>query len=136
MQIEEAIFAKLTTDAAVSALVSTRVYPGQAPQSSALPLIVYQQAAQQKLQTLTGVINLNSHTMSLDMWGESYAAVKALYHAVRNCLVGFRGELSGGQVDVRGIFEESGDDGAEPPVHAEEEGLYRAGLELNIWYGN
>lgn len=136
MTLEEAIFGRLTADVGVSALLGTRAYPGQAPQSSTLPVLVYQQASQKKLTTLTGVINLNQYGLRLDLWAADYAGCKALYNAVRDCLVGFRGTLGSGAVDVRGVFEESGDDQAESPIHAEENGLYRAGLDLNIWYGN
>lgn len=136
MTLEEAIYGKLTGDAAVTALLGTRVYPGQAPQSSNLPVLVYQRASQKKLVTLTGVINLNRYGMRLDLWAADYATCNGLYNAVRDCLVGFRGTLGSGQVDVRGVFEESGDDAAESPIHAEEGGLFRAGLDLDIWYGN
>jgi hypothetical protein len=132
MRIEEAVYGRLAADAAVLALCGGRVYPGQAPQGSALPVVVYGQADQVRLQTLAGVVNLNRYSMRLDVWAEDYAGAKALYHAVRDSLVGFSGTL--GSVDVRGVFEESGDDDSEAPVHAEETGLYRAGLGLAIHY--
>lgn len=136
MTLEEAIFGRLTTDAAVTAILGTRVYPGQAPQSSTLPVLVYQQAARKTVMALARIINLNRYSMRLDMWDDDYAGIKALYGAVRACLVGFSGLLGSDTVDVRGVFEESGDDQAESPIHAEENGLYRAGLDLDIWYGN
>jgi hypothetical protein len=136
MEIEEAIYARLVGDASVAALIGDRLYPGQGEQDSELPLAVYQQANQRKLQTLTGVINCNQYTMRLDVWAGTYAEAKAVYHAIRNSLVGFQGELGGGQVTVLGVFEDGGEDGVEEPVHDEETGLFRAGLNLSIWYGN
>lgn len=136
MQIEEAIYGAMTGEATISALVGTRIYPGQAPQSSAFPVVIYQQASQKKVMSLTGVVNLNSYSLHLDIWGETYASVKAVYHAIREFLNGYRGALGAGTVNVRGVFEEGGDDQAESPIHAEEEGLFRAGLDLSIWYGN
>lgn len=135
MQIEEAVHRYVVADPVVQHLCAGRVYPGQAPQSSELPVVVYGQASQQKLQTLAGVINLNAYSMTLELWAETFAQAKALYHALRDRLVGYRGELAG-DVTVCGIFEDGGDDGAEPPAHDEETGLYAASLSLTIHYGN
>ena len=42
MNIEEALYSKLTGDAGVAALVSTRIYPNVVPQDIALPAVAYQ----------------------------------------------------------------------------------------------
>lgn len=132
--IEKAIYAHVVADPAFTALAGARFYPGQAPQSSPLPVAIYGQADRKQLQTMTGVVNLNAYSMGIDVFAEDYAAAKALLQALRARLVGFSGELSAG-VTVRGIFEEGGDDGALAPVHAEESGLYTASLQLAIHYG-
>lgn len=135
-QIEQAMYGKLTADAGVSALIGTRIFPGQAPQSETLPLVCYTEAAQKVVMSLTGPVNLNSYAMHFDCWGESYAEVKAVYQALRTCLSGYAGDLESGAVRVRGVFEEGGDDGAESPIHAEEDGLWRAGLDVSLWYSS
>lgn len=134
MELEEAIYAKLIATSAVTDLVGTRIYPVQAPQSSTLPVVIYGQAFQKRVQSLTGCINLNQYSLRLDLWSNSYATAKALYHALRDTLLGYQGDLAGG-VTVNGIFEDGGDDGAEPPAHDEETGLFTAGIDLAIWYG-
>lgn len=136
MEIEQAIYGMLAADAAVSALVGSRIYPGQAPESGGFPVVVYTEASQRVVMSLTGPVNLNSYSMHFDVWGESYSEVKPVYHALRDALSGFSGELGGGSVRVRGIFEETGDDAAESPLHAEENGLWRAGLDVSLWYSN
>ena len=135
MQIEEAIYARLMADTSITTLIGDRLYPAQGPQSTTLPVVVYGQAYQKRVQSLTGYINLNQYTMRLDLWASTYKVAKTVYHALRTNLLGFQGELSG-DVTVNGIFEEGGDDGAEPPAHDEETGLYTAGIDLAIWYGN
>lgn len=135
MTIEEAIYAKLTTDGTVSALMGTRLYPAQAPQSATFPLAVYDEASARQAYTLAGVLNLNLYSMRIDCFDDSYAGAKALRNAIRDCLGGYRGDLESGTVSVRGIFNESADDGIETPIHADEFGIFRAGLDLSIHYG-
>lgn len=134
--IEEAVYAKLVAYADLSTLVGDRVYPGQAPQSETMPLVLYTEASQKAVMSLTGPVNLNSYSMHFDVYAESYSTAKAVYRALRACLVGFNGSLEEGAVRVRGIFEETGDDGAESPIHGEESGLWRAGLDVSLWYSS
>lgn len=133
MELEQAIYVRLTNQPTVTAVLGDRVYPGQGPQSGAFPHLVYGQAEQQSFQTLTGRLKTNRYTMRLELWGDDYAELKRAWHAVRDDLVGFRGDLGDG-VKVQGIFDQGGDDDAEAPQHAEEFGLWRAGLTLNIIY--
>lgn len=133
MELEQTVYERLVNQTAVKAVLGDRVYPGQGPQSGELPHLVYGQAEQQYFQTLTGRLKTNRYTMRLEVWGEDYATVKRAWHAVRDDLVGFRGDLADG-VKVQGIFDQGGDDDAEAPQHAEEFGLWRAGLLLSIIY--
>lgn len=136
MEIEQAIFGKLTTDATVTARIGTRLYPGQAPADAALPLSVYGKANQQYIMALARRLSTNRYTMHLDVWARDYDDCQAAYHAIRDSLAGFAGTLGeGGEtVAVLGIFDEGGDDDAEGPIFAEENGLYRAGIDLSITY--
>lgn len=134
MEIEEAIYGKLTNDPATVAALGARVYPGQAPEAVTAPYAVYHRASQRYLMTLTGRLRTNSYSMHLDVWGEDFGSTQEAYHAIRDCLAAFQGDLGNGQIAVKGIFDEGGDDGAEQPIHAEEAGLFRAGLDLSIWY--
>jgi hypothetical protein len=142
VEIEQAVYNRLRSDSNVSALVGDRIYPGQAPQSSVFPLLVYDTANRKTMRTLTGVVNLNSWSMHLDVWGTDYASVKNTLIAVQGDpesntgLNGFRGSLESGQIQVRGIFMDDADESAESPIHAEENGLFRAGMNLSIWWGH
>ena len=139
MDIEAAIYAKLAATSGVTDLLGDppRIYPGQAPQSSTLPVLIYHQAHRKQLMTLTGPINLNAYLMRLDAFADTYAEAKAVYNATRSALNGFKGEITvdAETIDVQGIFEETGDEESLQPIHAEEDGTYRAGLDLAIHYG-
>ena len=52
--MEEDLFARLSGDAAVAALVGTRIYPIRAPQAAALPRIVFARQEGENLGTLNG----------------------------------------------------------------------------------
>lgn len=137
MILEEALYHRLRSDPALTALAGGRIYPAQAPPASSAPFVLYGQADRLQTQTLTGTINLNAYQMELDVWAESYAEVKAVMSALRARLVGYSGTITaaGGTTTVLGIFEVSGGDGAEQPQHAEGLGLWTASLALAIHYG-
>lgn len=136
MEVEEAIYARLTGDAAVTAALGARIHPGQGEEGEAFPLAVYTQASQQYVMALARRLATSRYSMHVDVWGDDYAEVKAAYHAVRDCLAGYSGDITSGgsTVTVLGIFDEGGDDDASAPIHAEENGLWRAGIDLSIFY--
>jgi hypothetical protein len=136
VDIEQAIYGGLSTDSTLSALVSTRVYPVQAPQGATFPLVIYSEAAQKKVWALGGPVNLNSFSLHLDCYATDYATAKAVRLAAKNALVGYHGTLGAGAITVRGIFDETSDDGVEAPIHADEFGVYRAGLDVSIYFGD
>lgn len=138
MHLEEAIFERLRTGGEIQNLLGERIFPGQAPQGTDLPVCIYSQAYRQQLRTLTGRINCNRYTMHLDVWADDYATCKAVYEAIRERLLDFTGDLpvTGGAVTIKGIFEETGDEDSEPPIHGQESGLFHGGLDLLIVYGN
>lgn len=139
--IEEAIVFHQGANARLQALIAGRFHPQQAPAGTDFPVVIYGQADRLQLMSLTGVVNLNAYTMELDVWARDYAECKEVIAALRDAetggLVGYSGAITapGGTVNVRGVFEQSGDDGAEQPQHADELGLWTAGLTLAIHYG-
>lgn len=54
MTLEEAVYARLTADAAVAAIIGTRAYPILAPQNVALPYVVFQRSETENLAHLGG----------------------------------------------------------------------------------
>lgn len=136
--IEGAIYSKLSLASGVTALLGDppRFYPGQAPQSDPLPVAIYNQTHRKQHMSLTGPINLVTYVQHIEVYAATYAEAEAVYLAIRDELIGFMGEITNdsGTVKVKGIFEESGSDSLESPIHANEEGIHQAGLDLKILF--
>ena len=136
MEIEEGIRHKLISTLAVTALLGSRIYPVQAPQGTPLPLAIYSEASQRTERGLAGVINLNSYSMRLDVYAETYGSAKQTRRAIKDALNRYRGTVgAGGELTVRGVYDETSDDGVEAPIVADEFGIFRAGLDLAIHFG-
>lgn len=81
--IEPALFARLSTFAGLAALVGTRIYPGVAPQNTALPFVTYRRVSAVRPGLFgvdAGIVNAR---MQLDAFAETYAAMRAVVDQVR-----------------------------------------------------
>lgn len=97
---EKLIGDKLKADPAVAAVLVDRVYPVLAPASAALPFATWRRQAVQREQTLSGPTGMPSVTLALDMYAETYEAVRELADACRACLDGSGIEV-GNYVSIR-----------------------------------
>lgn len=143
MTVEEAIRAYLIEPGGgVESLVGPRVYAQDAPQEADLPLVLYVTSDPEQLQTLAGVyLNHYSQSFRFDCYGGgdmSYASAKSIARAVRDRLGGLvHTAIGDDSITVQGVFQEGGEDGLEPPVHAEEKGLDYCGVQLRIhWHAS
>lgn len=97
---EKLIADRLQADAAVATILGGRVYPVIAPASAALPFATWRRAAVQREQTLGGPLGMPTVTLAVDLYAETYEAVRELADACRACLNGFVGGV-GNYVSVR-----------------------------------
>lgn len=140
MSIEAALYAHLTANAGVAALVGSRVYPmGSVPQGAAFPRITYQRISSVHEHHQGGVAGLAHPRLQVDCWAQGasgYAAVKALAEAVRMALDGRRGAMGAGDaaVDVRSVILEGQSDGWEPPTDSSAVGVHRVRMDFIIWH--
>ncbi len=126
---------KLTADAGVSALVSARVYPNQAPQGATFPYIAYHQASRVSVKTFSGPRKLNKYSMVLECWGQSYSSAKAVAGAVCDALDGLAATIgSGPSIAVLGTFQQDEEDDFSEPVHGEERGPDVVRVQVDLWY--
>ena len=88
MSIETDLYATLSNDAGVSALVGTRIYPSLAPESAALPRIDYQNVAGSRINTLPGVSDMIRKRIQINCNANTYAGSKDLAAAVIAALEG------------------------------------------------
>lgn len=84
---------ELKTSPAVAELVGDRVFPVIAPATAALPFVTWRRSAVQREQTLSGPAGIPTVTLSVDMFAETYEAVRELADRCRSTLDGWGGSL-------------------------------------------
>lgn len=82
------VYAALTGDATVGALVGTRVYPEQAPDEADLPLIVY---GVRVGESVDGSAQMWQCTVTVSCYAATDAGAEALATAVSTVLDGYNG---------------------------------------------
>ncbi len=132
MTIEEALVALVTADAPMLALIGTRIYPTQPEAKATFPYVIYEQADAKTTMTYGGPKRLNSWTMDLECWALTKASAKAVSKALRNLLLGHRGDSGG--LFIQGIFDQTESDDSASPQHGDERGLFAVSMTLELWY--
>jgi len=99
MRIEFGVVSTLENDAAVSAVVSDRIYFEQMPQNTIYPCITYQRVSTTRREFLDGVDTLTDVRIQVDAWGTSPVTVKDLADKVRAALEVVNSDL--GDVPVK-----------------------------------
>lgn len=111
--IEEAVNARLLAVSAVTALVgaaaAARIYPLVIPQDADRPALAYQKTDSQKVYSHGGFSALARSRFQFVCQAETYTAAKALADAVKAAFHGFKGTVSG--VNLQGAIVESDGDG-------------------------
>jgi hypothetical protein len=88
---EAAVRNRLVTTAAVTALVSSRVYPVIAPADAALPFVTWRRTSIQRQHSLSGPVGVPMVMLTVDAFATTYEAVRDLADAVRVSLDGWGG---------------------------------------------
>jgi hypothetical protein len=86
---EQVVRNALVADAAVSAVVGSRIYPVLAPSSAALPLITWRRSSVLRTMGLGGPTGVTTVTLSLEIYAETYQAVRELADLCRVALDGY-----------------------------------------------
>lgn len=106
---EQAVRAVLLADAAVAAIVGTRVYPVIAPYDAQPPLLTYRRSAVQRSHTLSGPSGITTVTLIVDVVALTYESARDLADKVRQSLDGWGGTRE--NADVRNVSLETESDG-------------------------
>lgn len=125
--IEKALFSRLDNDSAVSALVSSRIYPRKIPQSPTYPLISYSVQTLDQPTAMGSDPAMATKTFQVDCYSQSYSQCKDLSDKVRQSLQRWRGTEAG--VTIQGSFLESEIDFFEDEVEA-----YRVSMDFSITF--
>lgn len=123
--LEEALYVRLTGDAAVTAIVGTAVYPQAAPQNLEPPFITYARVSAERLRSFDGPSGLARPRMQVDCWAAGYRQARQLADATRRALDGWRSPADG----VPGAMLESDRD-----LHEPENGLHRVSMDFFFWH--
>lgn len=128
--IDTALVSLLTAATAVTNIVSTRIYATQAPQGSALPVLVYtrDQGDREFGTHMTGHTGLLRATYTLSCVGETLLAVRNLTKAVRVAL------QYKSNSDLRLVRVTNDQDTQEPPANGEQLPIYRTDLTVEVTY--
>ena len=104
---EAVIRNRLVTTAAVTALVSTRVYPVIAPATAALPFITWRRLAVTRQQSLAGPIGAPTVNLSVDIFAETYESARDIADQCRVSLDGWGGTFDNTVVSNVSLDNES-----------------------------
>jgi hypothetical protein len=117
----KAIYGILSATAAVTALVSTRIYPNNVPQNVIMPYISYTIVSTEPTVTKDVISPLDTIRISLDIYSVNYDTSQQIGAAVRKALDGYKGTINL-QAVQRITFDGQGDGEYEP--------------ELNVYWQN
>lgn len=92
---EDALYNRLSNDAAVSAIVSTRIFPYKLAQNCNYPALVYTFIDKIPAQAMGTASTLFFARVQIDSWAKTVAEVKNLANKVRNSLDALDATLSG-----------------------------------------
>ena len=88
---EQAVIDQLENSPLVAQALGDRIYPVIAPASAALPFATWRRVSVQREMTLGGPSGMPTVTLAVDIFGETYEAVRHAADHVREVLDGFRG---------------------------------------------
>lgn len=130
MTLNEAIYRRLSNNAAVSAIVGTAIFPDQAPQDSFdPPFIVWMETDRETAMTLGGASGASHVELRFYLVGTTRAQTHLMGKAMRNALIQWADSLSGVQSCV---YLRSDEDFQQEP-DSSEAGRYLTTQDYAFW---
>ncbi len=126
MSVEAALFARLSSWPALSALVGARVYPAPAPQGVVVPYVVYELREAERYSAFDGDIPVVDSAYRIESFGSTRLQANAVRDAVRGALQRWK---SSGPPQIIDSYTPSEGDGPFDRVS----GVYRADLSARLW---
>lgn len=107
---EQLVIDQAENDPDVAALLGGRIYPVIAPASAALPFATWRRQSVTREMTLSGPLGVPTVSLAIDIYAESYAAVRDIADRFRAALNGFSGSM-GNYIQVAIVSLQSESDG-------------------------
>jgi len=123
------LVAKLKATTAVTAIVSTRIYPVLRPAGTALPAVVYQVLSNNPVNTAGGSTTTREMRLTVDCIAGTYAGAWALANVVRDALSGWVDDSG----DVWHLDSETDSPGDLGPGQ-EEQVTYGVNQDYLVWF--
>lgn len=95
----EALYARATAHAGLTALIGTRVYPGTLPQSTALPAVAYSRISRSRESVMGVDTDLARARYQLTAFARTPLAAKNVIEQIRACFQRWRGTAAAVVVD-------------------------------------
>lgn len=86
MEPEQALYARLSADATLTALIGDRLYPDEADADAARPLVVYGVTGSENRRGLDGTIYFRRRTVNITAEADNFDTLKAVMLAVDGSL--------------------------------------------------
>lgn len=121
--MEDDLFAALSANTALAAIVATRIYPIILKEGSTFPALTYQRISSPAEHSLQGRSGLSTVRLQITCWADSFSAVASLKAAVREAIHSIHSaaiQHVGRLLDERQTFEQ------DPK-------LYRVDLDFEVW---
>jgi|TARA_R100001086_G_scaffold238110_2_gene162635 hypothetical protein len=136
MKIEKSVYDKLAATAAVTNLVSTKIFFMAADQGTALPYITILRVSTNAPLTSDGPTNIKTTNVTdqIDIWGPSYPSVKEIADAVRDALFGWTD--TGADPTVGGSQLTGERDLLEPPIDGKRIPVFRVSMDFSVWFAD
>lgn len=112
---KQALWSALSNDAALAALVGTRIYPRHLPDGVEVPAVVYKRLFEDPASHLNGPASLDLVRYQVDSWALSEGTVEPVRLAVRTALEGAGFTF----LDSRDVYEDD---------------TRRFGVQQSFWY--
>jgi hypothetical protein len=119
---ETVLRSALVASANVSALVGSRIYPILAPQTAALPFIVWRRSGISREHTLAGPMGVSTVSVEMQLLAATYEQARELADRCRVVLDGYGATVNNTEVKHVSLEQESDDfvqlaGGDLPPVY-------------------
>lgn len=131
--LHDALFAYLSSCAALQLQVGTQIYPSQAPTTVQAPYLIYNQISTLDHRSMGGTGNLEQAVIQFDAYAGSKVQANAIERALFDVLQDFRG-LMLPDLFVDDAARSSRYDGLNFPDDGSDDGTFRVTVEYTIKY--
>jgi hypothetical protein len=131
--MKSGLVALLSAEATITAICSTRVYVGKAPQSATFPHVILTQMSSEENTSLDGASGqLRFLNFDIDCKAKTSVQAEALGNAVRVYLDDYSG--TAGSYTIGAVILNDESDDYEPPQDGSDVGVHVVTLDVDIQY--